>query len=370
MTRIVWVTPGYPPDRGGVSDHSFAMVSALREQGHEVLVCSRPHERGFANLDAELDRFRPDVIVVAYVPNGFAPRTGGISPAFTFWCTQLRRRSSASLLLLAHEICLPIPEHFRRRQLKLALLGVAQAAQFEVLARAFDCVFFSHERSRAIWARRMPHLRDRLHTIRICSSLPVIPSLDPAAELASSGYTVPAKTVLFFGTGHESVSFDYVEAALVELAKVEPNTRLVIIGMDAAKLRRIRPTLSDLAPMVQTLGFVPARDVSLWFNVAQLVLLPFGDGVNARKTTVMAAFQHGRALATTVGVNTAEDIPWGRLCALAPLDRAAFAATAVRCFLDAEWRARLGEAARADYEAHASPSVTAAQLLAYVASSR
>lgn len=370
MTRVAWVTPGYPPDRGGVSDHSFGMVSALREQGHDVLVCSRAHERGFAQLDAELDNYGPDVVVVAYVPNGFAPRTGGISPAFAFWCTQLRRRRDASLLLLAHEVCMPVADHWRRRELKWALLGVAQAAQFEVLARAFDRVVFSHEGSRSIWARRMPKLQDRLHTIRICSSIPVVSSLDPAAELVSSGYSVPAKTVLFFGTGHESVSFEYVEAALLELSKVDPDVRLVIIGMDAAKLRRIRPTLSDLGSKVQPLGFVPAREVSLWFQVAQLVLLPFVDGVNARKTTVMAAFQHGRAVATTIGVNTRDDIPWARMCALAPLDARAFASMAVKCFQNAEWRVQLGDAARADYQAHASPGVTAARLLAYAASSR
>ncbi|HWZ89175.1 MAG TPA: glycosyltransferase, partial [Polyangiaceae bacterium] len=66
--RVAWITPDYPPDRGGVSDHSSAMVSYLRSAGYDVLVCSKPHERGFGRLDAELRAYRPDLVVVAYVP--------------------------------------------------------------------------------------------------------------------------------------------------------------------------------------------------------------------------------------------------------------------------------------------------------------
>lgn len=370
MARVAWITPEYPPDRGGVSDHSGAMVSALRAQGHDVLVCSKPHVQGFAALDAELLAYRPDAVFVVYVPLGFAPRTGGLSPSFILWCTQLRRKLSASLLLLAHEVTVPTLAHWQRRELKLALLGVAQGVEFEIFARLFDSIVFSHEGSRRIWTPRLRGFRGRFDTIRICSSIPLVDSTDPFAELTASGYSVPKKMLLFFGTGHDSVLFDYVEAALIELLKIEPETRLVILGVDAAKLRRLRPTLSDLGPVVQALGFVPAREVSLWLQVATLVLAPLSEGVNARKTTVMAALQHGRAVATTSGVHTRDDIPWARICALAPLDRAAFAALAAECFQDPDWRARLGAAARLDYETHATASVTAARLLAQAESAR
>ena len=72
LRRVAWVTPDYPPDRGGVSDHSSAMVSVLRAAGHDVLVCSRPHEPGFARLDSELTAYGPDLVIVAYTPLGIA----------------------------------------------------------------------------------------------------------------------------------------------------------------------------------------------------------------------------------------------------------------------------------------------------------
>jgi glycosyltransferase involved in cell wall biosynthesis len=161
------------------------------------------------------------------------------------------------------------------------------------------------------------------------------------------------------------VLFDYVEAAFLELLKVDARTQLVIIGMDRAKLRRRCPSLAGLGPHVQALGFVPAEEVSLWLQSAELVLAPLVEGVNARKTTVMAAFQHGRAVITTNGFHTRDDIPWARICGLTSLDRTAFAAIAARCFQNPGMRAQLGAAAQEDYEAHASPTVTAAQLLTY-----
>ncbi|HEX3849967.1 MAG TPA: glycosyltransferase, partial [Polyangiaceae bacterium] len=203
----------------------------------------------------------------------------------------------------------------------MALLGAAQVAQFEILIRSFDHVVFSHEGNRDAWAKRIPALGGRLHTVRICSSIPLIETSEPGAELAARGYSVPERAVLFFGTGHGSVLFDYVEAALIELLRVDANTQLVIIGMDGAKLRQRCPSLGDLGPRVQALGFVPAREVSLWLQVTELVLAPLAEGVNARKTTVMAAFQHARAVITTNGSQTRGDIPWAELCALAPLDR-------------------------------------------------
>src|SRR5689334_15294952 len=82
VRRVAWVTPDYPPDRGGVSDHSEAMVNELRAAGHDVLVCSKPHQLGFGRLNKELAAYRPDLVIVAYTPLGFAPRTGGIAPGF------------------------------------------------------------------------------------------------------------------------------------------------------------------------------------------------------------------------------------------------------------------------------------------------
>lgn len=364
-SRIAWVTPDYPPDRGGVSDHSHEMVNALRAVGHEVLVCRRPHEHGFALLNAELTRYRPDLVVLAFTPLGYAPRTGGLAPALMRWSVGLGKRLQCDTLLLAHEVGLPVVHHLRNLEPKFAALGAAQIAQFSILAASFDSVLFSNAGTYRDWARRVPPLANRIRTVRICSNIPYVAHQDPRSALVRAGYTVAPTTILFFGTGHQSVLLDYVERAFQALLLLEPNACLVIVGMSAEKLRQQRPSLAELGARVQALGYVPGEHVSEWLQLAALVLAPLIEGVSARKGTVMAALQHGQAVVTTRGTQTLNDIQWDDICILTPLDCEAFAAVAVRAFRDPSWRAAVGGRARAEYEAHASASVTAAEIVEF-----
>ena len=341
------------------------MVNVLRTAGHDVLICSRPHEHGFGRLDAELAAYRPDLVVVAYTPLGYAPRSGGVAPTFTRWSVGLRSRLGCQAILLAHEVSLPLGFHWDKREFKLATLAALQMAQFSVLAACFDSVLFSNAGTQRAWARRLKRLANRFHTLRICSNIPYRSTDAPDAHLAASGRRVPIPTVLFFGTGHQSVLFDYVEAAFVALLEIEPSAGLVIVGMSPEKLRQLCPSLAALGDRVRALGYVPAEEVSLWLQAATLVLAPLIEGVSARKGTVMAALQHGRTVVTTRGIHTLEDIAWNEICLLAPLDREAFAALTLTAFRDLELRAKVGRAARDEYEAHASASVTASMILAY-----
>ena len=367
--RVAWITPEFPPDRGGVSDHSAAMVNALRAAGHDLLVCSGSQQRGFSRLDAELASFGPDLVIVAYTPLGYAPRTVGISPALVLWSIRLRSRLGCQAILLAHETSLALEYLLQNRELKLAAVATAQMAQFTALALSFDSVLFSNLGAQRAWARLLSPIASRFRSIRICSNIPYQPSEDPAAELTNAGYSVPSSTILFFGTGHEAVLFDYLEAAFLALLQVESNAGLVIVGMNSARLREVRPTLANLGDRVKALGYVGAPQVSLWLQVAKLVLAPLIGGISARKGTVMAALQHGRPVVTTRGSNTLDDIPWDEICIFAPPGREGFAAKAALALRDAQSCSSIGLAARAEYEANASASITAARILRYASES-
>jgi glycosyltransferase involved in cell wall biosynthesis len=276
---------------------------------------------------------------------------------------RLRRRPRYQAILLAHETSLSAAYHWKTREFELVGLAAVQVAQFAVLTACFDSVIFSNESTQRAWVQLMPPLAKRFHTTRICSNIPHHFSVDPTQELLAAGYSVHSPTILFFGTGHEAVLFAYLDAAFRALSELEPRARLVIVGMSPEKLREVRPTLADLGDRVQALGYVAAPQVSLWLQVATMVLAPLVEGVSARKGTVMAALQHGQAVVTTRGANTLDDIAWNEICFLSRLDQDAFTEAAIEAFQSPERRAALGRSARAEYEANASAAVTAARIL-------
>ena len=56
------------------------------------------------------------------------------------------------------------------------------------------------------------------------------------------------------------------------------------------------------------LGYLPASEVSAALQAADLLALPFVDGVSERRTTLMAGLSHGLAVATTIGHCTGKDL--------------------------------------------------------------
>lgn len=54
---------------------------------------------------------------------------------------------------------------------------------------------------------------------------------------------------------------------------------------------------------------------------ANLLLVPFLDGVSTRRGTLMAGLCHAKAVVTTKGKNTLEDIPWQSIVGLTDVGR-------------------------------------------------
>jgi len=74
---------------------------------------------------------------------------------------------------------------------------------------------------------------------------------------------------------------------------------LLHLGPQSARvgaLFRSVPVISD--------GFLPAEEVSLRLSACDVFLAPFVDGVSTRRTTLMAALQHGIPTVGTAGFAT------------------------------------------------------------------
>jgi glycosyltransferase involved in cell wall biosynthesis len=110
-------------------------------------------------------------------------------------------------------------------------------------------------------------------------------------------------------------------------------------------------------------GFVPPTELGAWYDRAAVVCVPSrreGYGMTARE-----AMAHGRAVVSTAVGGLADAVEDGRTALVVPPgDPAALRAAIERLLADAELRARLGEAARADVRERFSREAETAALLA------
>ena len=146
-----------------------------------------------------------------------------------------------------------------------------------------------------------------------------------------------------FGTAHVSRMLPLINDTLRALARAGHRATLLYVGPNADVVRAQVNTV----PLVAE-GFLSGEEVSRRFTAMDMYLAPFMDGVSTRRTSFLAALQHGVA---TVGNRGA----WSDPLLLREDERAfvltdvrnekAFHQLALRVAGDAAFRARLGAGA-------------------------
>jgi glycosyltransferase involved in cell wall biosynthesis len=168
--------------------------------------------------------------------------------------------------------------------------------------------------------------------------------------------------VAVFGTVHPTRMTSHVERAVLELK--ERGHRVVVFNLGA-----------DVPPLAGLEGHVPVRapgrleppELASWLAASDLFLIPLSDGVSTRRTTLMAALQHGLPVVGTRGPLT--DTMLGQrpdaLHLVPAHDQRRFVEEVSRLSADPEQRAALGRSGRELYERHfAWPQIAARTLLA------
>jgi glycosyltransferase involved in cell wall biosynthesis len=118
----------------------------------------------------------------------------------------------------------------------------------------------------------------------------------------------PADCLLgYFGFLHESKGADTL---LYSLARLDKSVHLLFIGGQTGSsdpnnnesfLAQIHQLISKLGldERVHWTGFVSEQRVSTFLQAADLMVMPYRDGVSLRRGTMMAVLAHGRPLITT-----------------------------------------------------------------------
>jgi len=328
------VSPTWPPERCGVADFAWWLAKSLgdhrvirvftREAGSPVpesvpadsiTMESMPRDWDFCGsrkLARDLTRGGYHSILVHYSPFLYARR--GIDPWMALFLGSIlsaarpRSRPRPRLIVMFHEIFEPLhlgPRSFLRGSFQLV---IALAIGF----LASDLVVASQER-RTFLSRLLFWKRSRIHFIPVGSNIPVVAELeDRNSWRRKQGIEEDASVVAVFGLAHPSKNLQTMVDVLARLSRLKKSISLVAIGSVGAVIRNGIDRMSGLKFV--DLGFLDAESVSRALAAADVVCLPYVDGVSTRRTTFMACLAHGIPVVTTFGYNTEEALRTSGAC--------------------------------------------------------
>lgn len=296
---------------------------------------------------------RCEAVIVAYQP--FLYGRWGFSPWLPLALRRLRRRPSRpKLVLFVHER--PVPPNTWR----WVLMGLWQRVEFFADQLSADTVFVTIEAWRA-------SLRSRFAQSACC--IPVASSLPDRraarqTERARLGIGVGTLVLTLFGTSRPDRRLDFAVAAANRVASAGHSVLVHNLGAGAPHLTGLDPRVGIDEP-----GELTPNALASLLAAGDVFLAPFVDGVSTRRTTLMAALQHGLAIVGTDGFLTDDVLRRSsHALHLSPsTDRDAFVDAVVRLSEDPASRESLGEAAATLYRSEFDWPVAARRVIGALA---
>jgi glycosyltransferase involved in cell wall biosynthesis len=227
-----------------------------------------------------------DAVVLQYNP--FMYGRWGFAPWLPAALLRTRRRHpTLEIALMVHEPYVPMINW------RWTLMGIWQRSQLFALRAVADPVFASIDAWTSILGEMRP--RKAVYHLPVGSNLPDRRPYRKEARLRI-GATPETLIISTFGTAHPARRVDYVVAAVNAIAVSGVPTILLNLGAGTPAFHGVAPSVRLLTPGVQS-----APALAEFLSATDIFLAPFIDGVSTRRTTVMAALQHGLAVIGTDG---------------------------------------------------------------------
>lgn len=368
--KIGLISGEYPPMEGGVGAFTQEIAKALAALGHTIhIITSRqarppsperrigallePVDIGFAQLHPRVRRWRwpslatvadivlrheLDVVNIQYQAAAYHMR----SPAANFLPWRLKGLVKTAVTF--HDLRVPylFPKAGRLRQ----------KAVYFMARQAHGCITTNE----ADYQRLQALLETPLAQIPIGSNITTYQPNHIEIEEVRDLWGLQSSDCLlgYFGFLNESKGAD---SLLHTLAGLDSSTHLLFIGgqtgsSDARNnesfLAQTRQLISELAldERVHWTGFVPEQRVSTFLAAADLMVMPYRDGVSLRRGTLMAVLAHGRPLITTEPATSTPELVHGQNVWLVPAaDQVALAQAIQTLLADPPLRQTLGQGA-------------------------
>jgi glycosyltransferase involved in cell wall biosynthesis len=303
------ITGEFPPEPGGVADHTWELAKALtrgtREEVHiwtpevesdgrgldRVHVHHLPKGFGFLwlrALDRGLARYgSADPLIVQYVPHMYGWKAMNLG--FCLWLTRQRHRV---LSVMFHEVAYPLKSN---QPLRHRLLAVVNRVMARIVLKRANYSFTSIEPYRRLLNRLAPDVQVEL--MRICSNV----SFTWGARRAKNG-TAPGaahKTVGVFSSFGSEISalLEPIIPAILESDHIQ----VQLIGPASSLVSGICKRYPQYSRRLNTTGRVPASEVGPHLTSCDLLLQLYPDGAAAARGTLVAALASGVPVVTNFG---------------------------------------------------------------------
>lgn len=323
------VTGEYPPQIGGVGDHTYQLAEALAAAGDEVHVWTAARVeppratvgvevhalpgmfgmRAVRELSRQLGRCKNGIVFVQYVPQAFGYR--GANLLFCLWLW--RRRARQTTWTLFHEVEVPFD---RKRGLKWNLLAVVTRVMARLVASGSKRIYVSIP----AWKHLLPRLSGTPAWLPVPSNLPVSVNGERVRQLREK---LAGGSALI---GHFSTYTRLIAPLIVPLAaalvKDRSDRRMLFLGNHAGQyaddLRRRFPALASQVCVAE--GLSNNEEVAHHLAACDVLIQPYPDGITTRRSTTMASLALAKPVVTNLG-HLSEDF-WAASGAVVAVDSA------------------------------------------------
>lgn len=307
------ITCEYPPQIGGVSDHTHLLAQHLHNAGDEVHVWAPAEDTAHTFFTGDvvvhrtlgdfshrrLDRTSEMIACVAndeaelfvqWVPHGYGYRSMNI-----VFCDWLRRLAAdgRKITLMVHE-----PGLESRGSLKQRMVARVHRHMTRTLLRAASRVFIA-----------IPAWGDYLETgtpsEAVFEWLP-IPATIPVTANSRDTLKLREKFQADFLIGHLGTygkeTCSLLVPALSHVLSSVSECHVVLLGNGSIRFSQVfRRDFPQFADRVHGLGVSPERDLSRHLSICDLMLQPYIDGLSTRRTSLMNALCHGLPVVSNTG---------------------------------------------------------------------
>jgi glycosyltransferase involved in cell wall biosynthesis len=300
--KIAIITRNLPPYPCGISDHTILLAKALEYEGHKVTIIAGrgqvDHNRliieddwsspGLSHLLTKLEQLDVDHIVLQYTPLMYSHNQGRQDFAFVkFWqaCSQRWQTS-----IIIHETYFQLwtyPLSWWKGEIQKRLLKTLVDISYFVFTASQPLVDELISWGYAEKTTRLP----------LGSNFPFVPTNRDIFRQQHS--IIPETVILTIFGGGTALKWkrDFVNKLDGYLLTQKiPVSWLFIGGVPLEWFTLSHPILNP--------GRLSEIEISQWLQISDIFLVPHQCGLNAKRSTVMAALQHGLPIVGTSGYMT------------------------------------------------------------------